>query len=53
MKLGFIVLKPSSKPKEVLYPTTKPDVENLRKNLLDIPFGLIYSDDSQVVDLHA
>ncbi len=33
------------------YPTTRPDVENLAKGLLDSWNGILWRDDSQIVDL--
>ena len=34
------------------YPTVRPDAENLAKGLLDSWNGILYADDSQVVNLH-
>lgn len=37
---------------EIHRPTTKPDVTNIAKGIEDALNGLIYKDDSQIVDLH-
>lgn len=34
-----------------IYPTNKPDIDNLAKSILDALNGVIYKDDSQVVVL--
>lgn len=36
-----------------IYPTTKPDLDNLCKGLLDAMNGIVYADDKQVVILEA
>lgn len=43
-------LKKPKKPKAV-YPITKPDVDNLVKAVLDGMNGVLYADDSQIIDL--
>ncbi len=35
-----------------LRPTTKPDVDNTAKGILDALNGIVYADDKQVVELH-
>lgn len=37
--------------KEALRPTTKPDVDNLAKAVTDAMNGVVYEDDSQIVEL--
>lgn len=49
VKARFIILKPKSKPKRVIYPAVKPDVDNLIKAVWDVLNGLLYRDDSQIV----
>lgn len=46
----FYLLKPKSKPKKCLYPATKPDHDNLEKALYDALEGIIYTNDSRIVD---
>lgn len=41
--------KPRSKPKKVVYPTTKPDLSNYLKGIEDALCGLVYRDDSLIV----
>ncbi len=41
--------KPKSKPKKVVYPTTKPDLDNYLKALKDALSGLVIRDDSIIV----
>lgn len=36
-----------------LYPTSKPDIDNIIKSLKDGMNGIVYRDDSQVVDIRA
>jgi Holliday junction resolvase RusA-like endonuclease len=50
--LIFSIIKPKSKPKKVLYWTTRPDIDNFIK-LLDSLNGVFWLDDSQIVELHA
>ncbi|MFH1615841.1 MAG: RusA family crossover junction endodeoxyribonuclease [Planctomycetota bacterium] len=53
MKLRFWMLKPAKIPKDRLgYPTTRPDSLKLARAVEDALSGIIYKDDSQVVDLH-
>ncbi len=46
----FYLLKPRSKPKKCLYPDTKPDHDNLEKALYDALEGIVYVNDSRIVD---
>ena len=46
----FYRLKPPSKPKKNQYPDTKPDLDNLCKSVTDALEGLIYTNDSRIVD---
>ncbi|MEW6171870.1 MAG: RusA family crossover junction endodeoxyribonuclease [Bacillota bacterium] len=47
--VNFYILKPKSKPKKVLYPDTKPDLDNLVKSVKDALQGVIYTNDSRIV----
>ena len=42
--------RPKSKPKKVLYPTGKPDHDNLDKTVGDSLNGILWRDDSVIVD---
>ncbi len=46
----FYLLKPKSK--RAKYPATKPDWDNLAKALTDSLEGLIYTNDSRIVEAH-
>lgn len=35
------------------YPTTRPDIDNYIKSLMDAMNGIVFKDDSQVVSIHA
>ncbi len=51
--VAFRVPRPTSTPKRVLFPVNRPDIENFCKTLLDAGNGLLWIDDSQVVQLFA
>jgi len=46
----FILPKPKSVPKKRIFPETKPDLDNLCKSVTDALEGLIYTNDSRIVD---
>lgn len=46
----FYLLRPKSRPKRMKYPDTKPDLDNLGKSLIDALEGLIFTNDSRIVD---
>ena len=48
----FYIVKPKSSPKRVTMPVKKPDLDNYGKLLLDALNKFVWSDDSQIVDLH-
>lgn len=51
--LTFVMLRPKSIPaKKRPHPVVKPDVENLSKAICDAIRGVIYVDDSQIIELH-
>jgi Holliday junction resolvase RusA-like endonuclease len=50
LEATFYRIKPQSKPKKCLYPDTKPDLDNLCKSVTDALEGLIYTNDSRLVD---
>lgn len=59
MKIYRQIPKSTSKKKRALYnqgierPVVKPDVDNYTKAILDACNGIIYKDDSQILDLQA
>lgn len=50
LEVEIVVLLPMSKTKR-RFPTTRPDVQNFEKGVLDSLNHVIYEDDSQIVDL--
>ncbi len=50
LEATFYLLRPKSKPKRVKYPATKPDLDNLIKSVKDALEGIIYTNDSRIVD---
>ena len=55
-ELTFQYSIPKSKVKaarEGACPTTRPDIDNLVKSIMDSLNGFAYDDDSQVIELHA
>jgi Holliday junction resolvase RusA-like endonuclease len=49
--LTFTRTRPTSLKKSVDYPTTRPDLDNMSKKLLDALEGIVYRDDAQLVML--
>jgi Holliday junction resolvase RusA-like endonuclease len=49
----WTLAKPKSKPKRVIYPTSKPDTDKLCRAVLDSLTGVGYEDDAQVVQIIA
>lgn len=55
-----VLVPPKSRPKwwheavesGAVWPTSKPDVDNLAKTILDASNGIVWRDDAQIVDLH-
>jgi len=47
----FMIKKPKSAPKKRIFPTVKPDLDNLGKAVLDAMNGLMWLDDNQIVSL--
>jgi Holliday junction resolvase RusA-like endonuclease len=45
--------KPKSKPKRVTHPTTKPDLDNYLKTILDAMNTVVFEDDSQIISINA
>lgn len=41
--------KPASAPKSRIWPTVKPDIDNLAKTVLDAANGILWNDDAQVI----
>ena len=50
--LDFYLPRPKSAPKRVTLPIKKPDASNLLKGVEDAMRGVVYADDSLIVDLH-
>ena len=50
MTTEYILQRPKSKPKRVQHPATKPDLDNLDKSVKDALEGLIYTNDSRIVE---
>ena len=53
LKVYFHILKPKSVSKKRLYPSVKPDIDNLTKTIFDSLQGICFKNDSQIVDLCA
>lgn len=51
--LTFRVRRPAAAPKRVVYPATRPDIDQYVKLILDAGNGLLWPDDAQIVSLHA
>ncbi len=47
---AFYLMKPPSKPKKCVHPATKPDWDNLAKAVTDALEGIIYTNDSRIVE---
>ena len=52
MEVCFHMPRPKSLPKKYKHMTKKPDIDNLSKAFLDSANGVLFNDDSQVVDIH-
>lgn len=52
MTLIFYRTKPPSTPKQLSYPITKPDLDNYAYSISNALIGVVYHDDSRVVDQH-
>ena len=50
VEVDFFTLKPKSTPKRCQHPQTKPDLDNLYKAVTDALEGLIYTNDSRIVE---
>lgn len=48
----FAMPRPKSRPKKDTFPDRKPDIDKLTRSLLDGLTGVVFRDDSQVVELH-
>jgi Holliday junction resolvase RusA-like endonuclease len=51
IKLDFFLPRPKSLPKKVVHHVKKPDVDNLIKGVFDACKGILWHDDTQVVDM--
>ena len=52
MALTFMMPRPKSLPKKVVYHIKKPDLDNLAKSCKDAMQGIIYKSDSQIIILN-
>lgn len=52
VRIAFHLPRPKTLPKRVDAHTKKPDVDKLARGSLDAMKGILWTDDSQVVDLH-
>jgi Holliday junction resolvase RusA-like endonuclease len=50
LEVTFYLQRPKSKPKRVRFPDTKPDLDNLVKSVKDALEGIVYANDSRIVD---
>jgi crossover junction endodeoxyribonuclease RusA len=53
MRVTFYLPRPKSAPRKVLYPATRPDLDKLVRSVFDSLQGIIYSEDSRIVDIDA
>lgn len=53
IEVTFYVARPASAPRRVLMPTKRPDLDQYVKLLLDAAAGILWVDDSQIVEIHA
>ena len=53
IEANFIFTKPKSTKKSEVYKVTKPDTDKLVRSLLDALTGIVFADDSQVVQIVA
>jgi Holliday junction resolvase RusA-like endonuclease len=50
--VNFLVQRPVRAPARVMWPTTRPDIDQYLKLLLDAGNGILWEDDSQVVQIN-
>lgn len=50
IEMVFYLQKPKSASKKVIFPATKPDLDNLCKSICDAMEGIIYTNDSRAVN---
>ena len=53
LEVVFVLPRPKSLPKRVIHDIKRPDLDKLLRALLDAMTGVLYKDDSQVIDIHA
>jgi Holliday junction resolvase RusA-like endonuclease len=53
MRVTFYLPRPKSASRKVLYPATRPDLDKLVRSVFDSLQGIIYSEDSRIVDIDA
>ena len=52
ISVKLLIFLERAKSNKDLFPITKPDIDNYAKSILDGMNGVIYKDDSQIIDLH-
>lgn len=53
LDITFQFLRPKSAPKSRVYPTVRPDIDNLIKTVCDACNGVLWKDDGQIVSVSA
>lgn len=53
VRLNFFLPRPKSLPKKILHPVKKPDLDKLVRAVFDGMTGILFRDDSQIVNLRA
>lgn len=53
LRLHFYLPRPKSAPCRIIHPTTRPDLDKLVRSVKDALTGVLYRDDSQIVQLYA
>jgi Holliday junction resolvase RusA-like endonuclease len=51
LEVTFYLLRPRSRPKRDRFPDRKPDLDNLLKAVKDALNGVVWTDDSRIVDI--
>ena len=51
LSVDIFLQRPKSKPKKVLHPVNKPDLDNLLKGIQDAMEGIVYEADQQIIQV--